>query len=275
MIDPFWAVYFTLLVFLLGACIGSFLNVCIHRIPREESIVHPRSHCPSCGQLIAWYDNLPMLSYFLLRGRCRHCRAVISPRYVLVEMLTAVLFLAVWNLYGWDARTPVYLVMVGGLLLGTFVDLEHYIIPDRVSLGGMATGLLFSALVPALHQETAPGPALLSSVIGLAAGAGSLFIVGELGRLVLKKDAMGLGDVKLLGGIGAYLGWTGVLFTVLVSSLIGSVVGIALILCGKREWQGRLPYGPFLAVGALAWIFGGRELWAAYVAWITGVSPSI
>jgi len=275
MIDPFWAVYFTLLVFLLGACIGSFLNVCIHRIPREESIVHPRSHCPSCSQLIAWYDNLPMLSYFLLRGRCRHCRAVISPRYALVEMLTAVLFLAVWNVYGWDARTPVYLVMVGGLLLGTFVDLEHYIIPDRVSLGGMATGLLFSALVPALHQETAPGPALLSSVIGLAAGAGSLFIVGELGRLVLKKDAMGLGDVKLLGGIGAYLGWTGVLFTVLVSSLIGSVVGIALILCGKREWQGRLPYGPFLAVGALAWIFGGRELWAAYVAWITGVSPNI
>lgn len=273
MMDPFWAVYFTLLVFLLGACIGSFLNVCIHRIPREESIVHPRSHCPSCNQLIAWYDNLPMLSYFLLRGRCRHCRAVISPRYALVEMLTAVLFLAVWNLYGWDLRTPVYLVMVSGLLLGTFVDLEHYIIPDRVSLGGMVTGLLFSALVPALHQETAPGPALLASVIGLAAGAGSLFIVGELGRLVLKKDAMGLGDVKLLGGIGAYLGWTGVLFTVLISSLIGSVAGVSLILCGKREWQGRLPYGPFLAVGAVAWIFGGRELWARYVEWITGVSP--
>lgn len=273
MMDPVLILYFTLLTFFFGACIGSFLNVCIHRIPREESIVHPRSHCPACNQLIAWYDNLPVLSYFLLRGRCRHCGVRISPRYALVEMLTAVLFLAVWNQYGWDPRTLVYLVMVSGLLLGTFVDLEHYIIPDRVSLGGMVTGLAFSALVPALHQEPDAGSALVASFIGLVAGAGSLFLVGELGRWLLKKDAMGLGDVKLLGGIGAYLGWSGVLFTVLVSSLIGSVVGITLILSGKREWQGRLPYGPFLAMGALAWIFGGRDLWAAYVEWITGVSP--
>ena len=275
MMEPAFILYFTLLTFFFGACIGSFLNVCIYRIPREESIVHPRSHCPACNHLIAWYDNLPVLSYFRLRGRCRHCGVRISPRYALVEMLTAVLFLAVWNQYGWDPRTPVYLVMVSGLLLGTFVDLEHYIIPDRVSLGGMVTGVLFSALVPALHQQTGVGPAVADSLIGLAAGAGSLFLVGELGRMMLKKDAMGFGDVKLLGGIGAYLGWTGVLFTVLVSSLIGSVVGLTLILCGKREWQGRLPYGPFLAVGALAWIFGGRELWAAYVEWITGVTPSI
>ena len=275
MMEPVLILYFTLLTFFFGACIGSFLNVCIYRIPREESIVHPRSHCPACNQLIAWYDNLPVLSYFRLRGRCRHCGVRISPRYALVEMLTAVLFLAVWNQYGWDPRTPVYLVMVSGLLLGTFVDLEHYIIPDRVSLGGMVTGVMFSALVPALHQQTGVGPAVADSLIGLAAGAGSLFLVGELGRMMLKKDAMGMGDVKLLGGIGAYLGWTGVLFTVLVSSLIGSVVGLTLILSGKREWQGRLPYGPFLAVGALAWIFGGRELWAAYVEWITGVTPSI
>lgn len=270
MMNPYFILYVTLLVFLFGACIGSFLNVCIYRIPREESVVHPRSHCPACLQLIAWYDNLPVLSYIGLKGKCRHCGGRISPRYALVELLTAVLFLAVWNEYGWDARTPVFLVMVSGLLLGTFVDLEHYIIPDRVSLGGMVTGLLFSGLVPALHQESAVVPALIASVIGLVAGAGSLYLVGELGHLMLKKEAMGLGDVKLLGGIGAYVGWAGVIFTVLVSSLLGSVIGLTLIACGKREWQGRIPYGPFLATGAVIWILGGRGWWAAYVNWITG-----
>lgn len=270
MTNPYLVLYLTLLVFLFGACIGSFLNVCIYRIPREESVVFPGSHCPSCNHAIAWYDNIPVVSYLLLKGKCRHCGVRISPRYALVEMLTAALFLAVWNEYGWDARTLIFLVMVSGLLLGTFVDLEHYIIPDRVSLGGMVTGLAFSALVPALHQETSVGPALVASVIGLVAGAGSLFLVGELGRLVLKKDAMGLGDVKLLGGIGAYVGWAGVVFTVLISSLLGSIIGITLIACGKREWQGRIPYGPFLAAGAVIWILGGRGWWAAYVNWITG-----
>lgn len=271
MTDPFWALYFTLLVFLFGGCIGSFLNVCIYRIPREESIVHPRSHCPSCHQLIAWYDNLPVLSYFFLRGRCRHCRTTISVRYALVEMLTAVLFLAVWNSYGLDPRTLVYLVMVSGLILGTFVDLEHYIIPDRVSLGGMASGLVFSALVPSLHNQPTPGGAVMVSLLGLAVGSGSLYLVAELGRLILKKDAMGLGDVKLLGGIGAYLGWAGVVFTILVSSLLGSIIGVTLILIGKREWQSRLPYGPFLAVGAVGWVLGGYRLWAWYLEWIMGV----
>ncbi len=270
MTDPFWAVYFTLLVFLGGLVIGSFLNVCIYRIPIEESVVHPRSHCPECDQLIAWYDNIPVLSYFFLRGRCRHCHTVISPRYALVEMLTAVLFLSVWNLYGWDPRTPVFLVMISGLILGTFVDLEYYIIPDRVSLGGMVAGLLFSALVPALHGVDSAGPALRASAVGLVAGSGSLFLVAELGRRAFKKEAMGLGDVKLLGGMGAFIGWQGVVFTILVSSLLGSVIGVALILSGKREWQSRLPYGPFLAVGAVAWVLGGYHAWAWYVSWIMG-----
>jgi leader peptidase (prepilin peptidase)/N-methyltransferase len=270
MMEPFWALYFTLLVFLVGLVIGSFLNVCIYRIPREESIVHPRSHCPNCNQLIAWYDNIPVLSYFILRGRCRHCAIPISPRYALVEMLTAVLFLSVWNACGWDPRTPVYLVMVGGLILGTFVDLEHYIIPDRVSLGGMVAGLFFSALVPALHGKETMPPALLASVIGLIAGSGSLYLVAELGRRMLKKDAMGLGDVKLLGGIGAFLGWQGVVFTILISSLLGSVIGVTLIVSGKREWQSRLPYGPFLAIGAVGWVLGGHQLWAWYLNWVMG-----
>lgn len=270
MIEPFWALYFTLLVFLVGLVIGSFLNVCIYRIPLEESIVHPRSHCPSCNHLIAWYDNIPVLSYFLLRGRCRNCKTMISPRYALVEMLTAVLFLSVWNIYGLDPRSLVYMVMIGGLILGTFVDLEYYIIPDRVSLGGMVAGLIFSALAPSLHGATSAGPALASSIIGLLAGSGSLYLVAELGRRAFKKEAMGLGDVKLLGALGAFLGWRAVVFTILISSLLGSVIGVALILTGKREWQSRLPYGPFLAVGATCWVLGGSRLWEWYLNWILG-----
>lgn len=270
MTHEIFAVYSTLLVFLVGACIGSFLNVCIYRIPLDLSIVRPGSHCMSCRHPIAWYDNIPMVSYFTLRGRCRSCGAAFSPRYALVEMLTACLFLGVWNVYGPTAVTPVYLVMISGLILGTFVDLDHMIIPDRVSIGGMAAGLLCSALVPDLHgADSVPG-SLLQSAIGLAAGFGSLFLIGEIGRIVLKKDAMGFGDVKLLGAIGAFLGWPGVLFTVLVSSLVGSAVGMTMIAIGKSEWQGRIPYGPYLAAGAVAWIFGGAELWAWYVDWMTG-----
>lgn len=270
MTDPVWAVYFTLLSFVFGACIGSFLNVCIHRIPRDESIVRPRSHCPACGHMIAWYDNLPVVSFFALKARCRHCRAPISPRYVVVELLTAALFLAVWNAYGWDGRTPVYLLFTGGLILGTFVDIDHLIIPDRVSLGGMLAGLLCSAMVPALHGQEDAWASVRSSLVGLAAGSGSLWLVGWIGRLVLKKDAMGLGDVKLLGAIGAFLGWPGVVFTVLVSSLIGSAAGMTMIALRQRAWQSRIPYGPYLALAAVAWVLGGRHAWAAYVAWMTG-----
>jgi len=223
-----------------------------------------------CGAGIAWYDNIPILSFFLLRGRCRRCHAPFSPRYAVVEILTACLFLAVWNRFGPTALTPVHLVVMSGLILATFVDIDHLIIPDRVSIGGMAAGLLASILVPALHATDSVPESLLRSIIGLAAGFGSLYVIGEIGRLLLKKEAMGFGDVKLLGAIGAFLGWDGVLFTVLVSSLAGSFVGILLIALRRNEWQGRIPYGPYLAAGAVAWILGGSELWAWYVDWMTG-----
>ncbi len=270
MSDPFWTLYLTLLAFAGGACIGSFLNVCIHRIPREESIVRPRSRCPACGSAIAWYDNIPVLSYFMLRGRCRRCGARISLRYPFVELLTAVLFLAVWNRYGFDARTLVFMAVVGGLIVATFVDIDFMIIPDRISLGGMPAGLLASALAPALHGADTAGEALLASAVGIAAGSGSLFLVAWLGRLAFKKDAMGLGDVKLLGAIGAFLGWPGVVFTILVSSLLGSVFGLAMILAGGRAWQSRIPYGPYLAAAAVIWILGGHVWWDAYVNWLFG-----
>lgn len=267
---PSLHLYFTLLVFLGGACIGSFLNVCIYRIPREKSIVWPGSFCPACKKPIAWFDNIPLFSYFWLRGRCRHCDAAIHPRYFLVESLTALLFLAVWLKYGWSPLTPIYFVVLWGLILATFVDLEHMIIPDRVSIGGMLTGLACSAAFPVLHSETTALAGVQSASVGLAVGAGSLWLISVLGKLAFKKDAMGLGDVKLLGAIGAFMGWEGVLFTVMISSLVGSVIGLGFILTGKHEWQSRIPYGPYLAMATVIWILWGMEWWAAYIRWMSG-----
>jgi len=261
--------YLAAVIFLFGACIGSFLNVCIHRIPLEESVVHPRSRCPNCRQMIAWYDNLPLLSWFLLGAKCRHCKTPISARYALVELLVASLFLGIWLVYDFTLLTPVYWLVIGGLVIATFVDFEHMIIPDRISLGGIAAGLLISPLVPELHGAAGPGQAVLRSAIGAVAGSGSLYAVAVIGGWIFKKDAMGLGDVKLLGAIGAFLGWQAVVFTIVVSSMIGTVVGLTLIFSGNRAWQSRIPFGPYLAAAALIWIFNGSHLWDAYVRWLT------
>ena len=278
----FGGVLYTLFcAFLFGACIGSFLNVCVYRIPRDESVVTPRSHCPHCGKLIAWYDNVPVLSYLLLRAKCRHCGERISPRYMLIELLVAVLFALIWLLYGllnrgesyWmilDPRIPVYWLAMAGLVVATFVDFEHYIIPDRISVGGVAAGLLLSALVPVMHGEVSRMSSFEAGVIGALAGGGLLWGVGFIGKLVLKKEAMGMGDVKLLAAIGAFLGWQAVLFTVIISSFAGSAVGISLIALGGRKWQSRIPYGPYIALGAMLWMLWGRDWWGAYLMWVTG-----
>ena len=262
--------YFATVAFIFGACVGSFLNVCIYRIPREESVVAPRSHCPHCNTMIVWHDNIPLLSYLWLGGRCRHCHEKISPRYFLVEALTASLFLLVWLRYGFDVRTPVYWMIMGGLILGTFVDFDHMIIPDRVSIGGIIAGLILSPLLPALHGETTWLGGLLAALKGLLAGGGILWLVGVLGKLIFRKDAMGFGDVKLLGGLGALLGWRSVLFTIMGSSILGSVIGILMILCRKKEWQSRVPYGPYLALAAVIWILWGADWWGPFLRWLAG-----
>lgn len=272
---PFWAAYITLLAFFFGACVGSFLNVCIYRIPVGESVVHPRSHCPKCGTMISWYDNIPLVSWLALRAQCRHCRVPIPARYFIVELLTAVLFLWVWLHYGlWPedpkyVLVPVFWLVVSGLILGTFVDFDHMIIPDRVSLGGMVAGLICSAAFPVLHEQESVWGSVRQSLIGLAAGSGSLYAVGVIGKLLFRKDAMGLGDVKLLGGMGAFFGWPAVVFIVMVSSLAGSAVGMFFILSGKREWQSRIPFGPYLALAAVIWMLGGYAWWDMYVNWLT------
>jgi leader peptidase (prepilin peptidase)/N-methyltransferase len=273
--DPFLALM-AAFVAALGACVGSFLNVCIWRIPRDESVIRPASHCPHCNRPIPWYLNIPVVSWLALGGRCRYCRGPIAVRYILVELLTAALFLAVLfqaegyprllgmrRLDDW-LLVPVYCVFTAGLVLGTFVDFEHQIIPDSVTWGGLAAGLALSPLVPAMHDTTVWYWALLLAAVGGAAGFGLLWLVALLGEKVYKQEAMGFGDVKLMGAIGAFLGWKAVLFTTVAASLAGSVVGLTLIALKRTHLQGRLPFGPYLALAALVWIYWGPLLWQAY-----------
>ncbi len=267
------------LAFCWGACIGSFLNVCIYRIPREESVVHPGSHCPSCDSPIKWYQNIPLFSWLALRGQCANCKNRISPRYFGVELLTACLFLLAWLKFDVVSEPrlfalapveslqiiPVYWLVIMGLILGTFVDFDHMIIPDRVTLGGIVLGLFASTLVPELHDETIWWRGFLQSLIGLSVGFGSLWSVAVLGEFAFKKEAMGFGDVKLMGAIGAFFGWPAVLFTIIVASFAGTLVGVLLILTGKKAMQSRIPFGPYLSLGTLAWLYWGPMLWEMYL----------
>ncbi|MBU4459931.1 MAG: prepilin peptidase [Verrucomicrobia bacterium] len=261
--------FLTLVAVAFGACIGSFLNVCIWRIPRDESVVHPGSHCPKCGRPIAWFDNIPLVSWVALRARCRACGAPISPRYVLVEALVAVLFGWIAWRYGWDVRTPLYCLVAAGLVLATFIDLDEMYIPDRVSLGGIAAGLVLSLLWPGLHGGDTAFAGFRSAAVGALAGSGSLATLAWVGTRMFGKEAMGMGDVKLLGAIGAFLGWQGVAFTFFVSAFAGAAVGLTMIAMRRKELQSAIPFGPYLALGAIVWMLGGDSLWIQYLRFMT------
>ena len=341
----FWSLVF----FVLGCIIGSFLNVCIHRLPLGQSIVTPPSHCPHCNYSIPWYLNIPLVTWVWLRGRCRNCGAPISARYFLVELLTGLLFLAGWLGFGRSsvALTLVYCLFLSGLIAATFIDFEHFIIPDEITVGGAVVGLLCSLLVPQLQGEVTRVGSGLQSLLGLCAGVALIYSILRLGKLlfgrqrvllaadsriiftetelhlpdktipyeeifyresdvvvlhaatvelpdrcyrdvpvrlapqrlwigedemdpgqvphleavcaeiVLPREAMGLGDVKYMAAIGAFLGWRAVVFSLMVSSIIGSVVGVSLILTGKRAASARLPYGPYISLAAMIWVFYG------------------
>jgi leader peptidase (prepilin peptidase) / N-methyltransferase len=242
----------TIVAGVLGAMIGSFLNVCILRWPREESVVRPRSRCPGCGQLIAWYDNIPVLSWLLLRGRCRRCRTPISIQYPLIELATALL----WAFMAWHYG-PGFKAVQGAIfftiLLGiALTDAREYIIPDEFSLGGLVVGIGFSL---------AGGFAgIATALLGAAVGFGLLWGVGAAGTRIFKEDAMGGGDIKMMAMVGAFVGWQGVLLTVFLGALLGTLVFVPLSLIGKKRL---VPFGVFLSLGAAAtWLAG-----PAVIAW--------
>lgn len=248
-------------LFVLGCCWGSFLHVCAVRIPKGESVVWPRSHCLVCMAPVRSYDAVPLLSWLLRRGRCRDCGVGIGWRYPVAEGVCGLLFVWLGGLFPFSIILLPYGVLVSLLFVGSVVDLDEQWIPDVCSVGAMICGLLFSGLLPMLHgEETAVG-GLRASVWGAVVGAGLLWGVGGVGKLLLKRDAMGLGDVKLLGGIGAFLGWEAILFVVFCGAALGVLVSIPLLVLGKRSVAEAIPFGPYLSVGAVMWLAGGKWMW--------------
>jgi leader peptidase (prepilin peptidase)/N-methyltransferase len=246
------------LVFLFGLCVGSFLNVCIHRLPRGGSLLRPRSKCPGCEYELSWYDNIPVVSYVFLLGRCRKCHSRINLRYPVVELLTALVFLWHYQVFDLSALMVVRLLFACALIVLFAIDLEHQILPNLITLPGIAAGLVFSLAFP---------PGVLDAVIGAAIGGGVLWLIGEAYYRYSGQEGMGGGDVKMLAMVGAFLGWKLVLVTLIVSSFAGSILGILLIASRRGNMKQALPYGTFLAVGALfASLYGERV-----VDWYTGL----
>ena len=338
----FWSVVF----FLFGAMAGSFLNVCIHRMPRNISVMRPSSSCLHCGRRIPWRYNIPLVSWLFLRGKCAYCRQPISARYFAVEALTGCGFLACWLVFGPAAALAViYGVVLSGFIAAAFIDIEHFIIPDEITLGGIGAGFLCSLLVPALHGTEVRAEAMAASFWGIVVGGGVVYAIVRAGkllfgrrrlelgenatvvfgeeslflpqqevryeeifyrksdavvvpakkaelidrcfpnaevrlsqhslqiggavfrpeavpyleavadRIVIPREAMGLGDVKFMGAVGAFLGWQAALFSLMLSSILGAMIGVGLIAIGRRDWSSRLPYGPYIVLAASIWIF--------------------
>jgi len=342
---------FRVFAFVLGAAVGSFLNVCIYRLPIELSINRPRrSFCPVCKTPILWHENIPLISWLLLRGRCANCGATISFRYFAVELITALLFLAIWQSFPWQMAI-VYWMFVSFLIVGTFIDFEHFIIPDGITIGGIIAGVVASVAVPGLMETNSRPAAGVRSVLAAAVGYVILLLVLEAGKiafgrkrirfdaptpfrwtrreedadfvvgseqslwsdhfarekdrlllqcdeakidnhtygnatlnfyydrvtvegqeflldqvneisgvareLMIPREAMGRGDLKFLAAIGAFLGWRAVLFSLFGGSLLGSIIGLITLVVGRRVWSAKLPFGPYLAFGALSWMFFG------------------
>jgi len=238
--------------FIFGICIGSFLNVCIFRVPEGKSIVHPPSSCPVCGKSIRFYDNIPLLSWLILRGRCRYCQTPIAFRYVLVELLGGLMAVCVYVKFGPSIEGIVYYAFIAALIVIIFIDIDHQIIPDVISLPGIPLGFAASFFMPAITW--------MDSLIGLVAGGGILYAVAWGYALITGKEGMGGGDIKLLAMIGAFIGWKGVLVTIFMGSAIGTLAGLAAMLAEKKDMKMRIPFGPFLAIGAVVSIFFGKEL---------------
>ncbi|MDD5618466.1 MAG: prepilin peptidase [Candidatus Omnitrophica bacterium] len=253
----FYEIGINFFIFLAGLAVGSFLNVCIYRMPREESIVKPRSHCPHCRKTVEWYDNIPLLSYVLLKGKCRFCKTKISLQYFVVELLTGLIFILFYNTFGPTVKSLIYVIFTCGLIIATFVDFNFRIIPDEINIGGIILGLILSFIYPQLHNTSSHFFGLYSSFLGIIIGGAVLWVTGLLGDFIFKKETMGGGDVKLLAMIGAFLGWKIALLTFFISPIFGAIVGIIIKLRTKNSV---IAYGPYLALGALVCLFFSNNI---------------
>lgn len=238
---------------LIGLALGSFVNVCIYRIPLKKSIISPPSSCPHCGNRVRFYDNIPLISYLLLRGKCRYCRTPLAWHYPAVEAMIGLLSLSLFIRYGVSYQYLLWLLFTSALVAITFIDLHHQIIPDVISLPGIIVGLAASF---------APGAAVMwhESIIGIIAGGGSLFLVAFIYQRITGRDGMGGGDIKLLAMIGAWMGWRSLPIIIFLSSLVGSVIGLCFLLASGKGLRVRIPFGPFLSLAALVCLFFGPEI---------------
>lgn len=244
-----------IIVFIFGSIVGSFLNVCIYRLPRNMSILAPSSRCPSCNTPIRPYDNIPILSYILLYGRCRVCKAAISLRYPMVEILNAFLYVLVYWRFGFDWHTVIYLAFCSTLIVITFIDLDFQIIPDRITLPGIAIGFVMGSLLmpdPFIRYSLL---GIKSSIIGLLSGGGLFYAIAALSR-----GGMGGGDIKMMAMVGSLMGWKSVLLTTFMGSLTGAVFGVLLMILKGKGRKTKIPFGPFLAIGSVITLFFGQEI---------------
>lgn len=243
---------------LFGLVIGSFLNVCIYRLPRDLSIVWPASRCTSCGREIAWYENIPVLSYLALGGRCRTCRERISPMYPVIEALTAVVFVATFEAFGLSWLLPIRLVFGCAMIVLLVIDLQHQILPNEITVSGIVAGIAASFVAP---------PGWRDSLIGAVAGGGALWLMAWGYERLRHHEGLGFGDVKMLAMIGAFLGWKLMLLTLVVASILGSLTAVGLMLARRADWQSKLPLGTFLGIAAIpASLWGWRvvDWYASY-----------
>lgn len=247
---------------LVGILVGSFLNVAIHRLPRQESLMWPGSHCPACGAALSALENVPLLSYLFLRGRCRRCSVPIAARYPIVETVNGLAYGAIIWYFGMGWQSVIYAALFSALLVISYIDLDHQIIPDIITLPGIGVGLLAAVTVLPIG--------FLDSVLGLFVGGGVLFGLAWISPYLFGKEGMGGGDIKLLAMIGAFLGWKPVVLTMLIGAIVGALVGVTLIAFKVLRRDQYLPFGPFLALGAIISMFFHEELFSWYVGFIIG-----
>lgn len=245
------------LIFILGLIVGSFSNVCIYRIPRNESIIFPASHCPKCHSPIKPVDNIPLLSYILLKGRCRNCKSKISIQYPIVEFLSGLIYLIIYLTYGLSIQTLVYIILSSALIIIAFIDLNEQIVPDIISLPGIVAGLVLSFFVPYIS--------FIDSASGIVVGGGIILIIGLAGSAIFKKEAMGGGDVKLAAMVGAFLGWRYIIISLFLGFFLGALAGIILIISKIRSREDAVPFGPFIVLGSLITLLWGEKIITWYI----------